>query len=818
MAAPSRWHKPLIDKTLTYVDESGRTKKFDKVKIQADGHCLFRAIVKQPHIPKNLFPADKKLEIDKINWLRLKSVEALRAHQNDDYDNFTHGIETNSTIKPVQTIQEVIVRDSDVTFQKYCQNKSRQFDNEQIPVSPQEWGDGFIVMCMPDIIQLPIRIFTFINGELNFREKYEGMNNQHSGKEPVYLLYDQVGLHYDMLWPLEGDSLAGVNRAANAQSHIPPLLTNREQLLQMLVGKTTQEEKRILGERLYPLIHVKESNLAGKITGMLLEGLTNKELVPLIYDDAALQSKIDDALGALTAYDEKQEALAAPAPDETLAKLRKTLDEIRPLHDKYKLRHFHQHQYNNKLQEIMYEWLSITGKFLNADELRKAKNQYYLITRTSDFFTRIMDIHDIYDVRGTGEMKDILCEQTIIWAIGTTEQLFGNWVCDMIQIKVPTDINKFIAGVVEPNKGITNIVQMLMNDEGRHILSAKARAVVVSIDAQDQHQEKDGVPNSTQKSVQKRGVHTDPDYESLKYLTSIYTRILKTASLQLELSAKFRPPKLGGNIAELGIADVFSEWNMEYEYGKRVLQTCRNEFLNCARTLTSQHFKLSHFFWRHTLDGHTEQWNKRCMYANPEEWFRPKDVTNPLPAVEFWRRQIKNAESIFLQRNIDGFVKIISSRIAQSGAEGREDEFAKLGLIEFQFEEHIVTKWAEFYTDKTKGEFPRLPEQCVCTSSSDDDFRKYQEMWEKIKKAHGRIDKFPEQQRRLRKWYHTRACLAFHKAVRSASLKTPEKQELYKTQNRVRADGAHYFVVGSVMSTPIYPVEGKTNKYLVLGV
>jgi len=61
-----------------------------------------------------------------------------------------------------------------------------------------------------------------------------------------------------------------------------------------------------------------------------------------------------------------------------------------------------------------------------------------------------------------------------------------------------------------------------------------------------------------------------------------YTRILKTASLQLELSAKFRPPKLGGYIAEPKIADVFSEWNAEYEYGKRVLQNCRNEFLNCA--------------------------------------------------------------------------------------------------------------------------------------------------------------------------------------------------------------------------------------------
>jgi hypothetical protein len=205
------------------------------------------------------------------------------------------------------------------------------------------------------------------------------------------------------------------------------------------------------------------------------------------------------------------------------------------------------------------------------------------------------------------------------------------------------------------------------------------------------------------------------------------------------------------------------------------------------------------------------------MYANPEEWFRPKDVTNPLPAVAFWRRQIKNAESIVLQRNIDGFVKIISSRIAQAGAEGREDEFGVLGLIEFQFEKQKVKEWADFYTNKTKGKFPRLPEQCVRTLSSDHDFRKYQEMWGKIQ-HYRRPDKNPEQQRQLRKWYHTRACLAFHKSVRSVCLNKPEQQALYNSQNRVRDDRSHCFVVGSVMSTPIHPVEGKTNKYLVLGV
>jgi hypothetical protein len=266
---------------------------------------------------------------------------------------------------------------------------------------------------------------------------------------------------------------------------------------------------------------------------------------------------------------------------------------------------------------------------------------------------------------------------------------------------------------------------MLMSDAGRHTLSTQARALLVSLDAQDQPPQKGGMPNPTEKSAQiNYPQESQDDHKNLKYLTSIYTGILKTESLQTE--ARSTPPKLGGNIDASKIVEVFREWNLEYEHGKMVLQNCRNEFLNRAQTQTSQHFKLSNYFLLHTLDGRTEQWNKRRMYANPEEWFRPKDVLKPLPAVKFWRRQIKNAESIFLQRHIDIFVKIINSRIAQAGVEGGEDEFGKLGLIEFQFGKIIVGEWADFCTNKPNGRrFPRLPEQCVRTASSDKDFRKH---------------------------------------------------------------------------------------------
>jgi hypothetical protein len=66
------------------------------------------------------------------------------------------------------------------------------------------------------------------------------------------------------------------------------------------------EAKQILGERLYALIEVEQGSLAGKITGMLLHGLDNSELVALIDDQAALQSRIQEALVVLEAYQQAQ--------------------------------------------------------------------------------------------------------------------------------------------------------------------------------------------------------------------------------------------------------------------------------------------------------------------------------------------------------------------------------------------------------------------------------------------------------------------------------------------------------------------------------
>ncbi|PAA46230.1 hypothetical protein BOX15_Mlig009946g3 [Macrostomum lignano] len=75
----------------------------------------------------------------------------------------------------------------------------------------------------------------------------------------------------------------------------------------MLAAAPPQEQKQMLGERLYPLIHEMHSQLAGKITGMLLE-IDNAELLHMLESHDALKSKVDEAVAVLHAHQAKSQA------------------------------------------------------------------------------------------------------------------------------------------------------------------------------------------------------------------------------------------------------------------------------------------------------------------------------------------------------------------------------------------------------------------------------------------------------------------------------------------------------------------------------
>ena len=63
----------------------------------------------------------------------------------------------------------------------------------------------------------------------------------------------------------------------------------------MLAAAPPQEQKQMLGERLFPLIQRMFPDLAGKITGMLLE-IDNAELVHMLEDQNSLKGKVGDNL------------------------------------------------------------------------------------------------------------------------------------------------------------------------------------------------------------------------------------------------------------------------------------------------------------------------------------------------------------------------------------------------------------------------------------------------------------------------------------------------------------------------------------------
>merc|ERR1719352_503800 len=73
---------------------------------------------------------------------------------------------------------------------------------------------------------------------------------------------------------------------------VPPL--SKEALAAM----PPQAQKQHLGERLYAMTFRHRPDIAGKITGMLLE-LENKEIISLLESEGKLKRKVDEAVAVL---------------------------------------------------------------------------------------------------------------------------------------------------------------------------------------------------------------------------------------------------------------------------------------------------------------------------------------------------------------------------------------------------------------------------------------------------------------------------------------------------------------------------------------
>lgn len=79
-----------------------------------------------------------------------------------------------------------------------------------------------------------------------------------------------------------------------------------------LANANPREQKQLLGDRLYPLVSRMHAQLAGKITGMLLE-LDNAELLHLLESEELLRDKVEEAVQVWRQHAEAEETPAGTA-------------------------------------------------------------------------------------------------------------------------------------------------------------------------------------------------------------------------------------------------------------------------------------------------------------------------------------------------------------------------------------------------------------------------------------------------------------------------------------------------------------------------
>ena len=84
------------------------------------------------------------------------------------------------------------------------------------------------------------------------------------------------------------------------QQQGPPVLSAAA-----LASASPEVRKNLIGERLYPLVASSEPALAGKVTGMLLDGMEVAELLHLIESPEMLQLKIREAIEVLESASEE---------------------------------------------------------------------------------------------------------------------------------------------------------------------------------------------------------------------------------------------------------------------------------------------------------------------------------------------------------------------------------------------------------------------------------------------------------------------------------------------------------------------------------
>merc|ERR1719392_388435 len=128
-----------------------------------------------------------------------------------------------------------------------------------------------------------------------------GMNQQVRGPQPSFTYTKTARNPPGQVMPGQAVVAAAMPQAAVQIPGQEPLTAT------MLAAAPPQEQKQMLGERLFPLIQRMYPDLAGKITGMLLE-IDNSELLHMLEHQESLKAKVEEAVAVLQAHQAKQTA------------------------------------------------------------------------------------------------------------------------------------------------------------------------------------------------------------------------------------------------------------------------------------------------------------------------------------------------------------------------------------------------------------------------------------------------------------------------------------------------------------------------------
>ena len=90
------------------------------------------------------------------------------------------------------------------------------------------------------------------------------------------------------------------------------------------------QQKQLIGERLFPKIHVKEPTKAGKLTSMILT-LEIEQIFPLLNDDGKLHDMIQNTLKIMHER-EARDKQTGQSVEKTIANVTERVNEMRQQH------------------------------------------------------------------------------------------------------------------------------------------------------------------------------------------------------------------------------------------------------------------------------------------------------------------------------------------------------------------------------------------------------------------------------------------------------------------------------------------------------